>query len=99
MRLGYLKRCPCCKKWKGAKRAKEYGIYGSVYLYPYHDDCLEDVLCYPEKYGHKIVDYFIGITEKLKSQQTREAQEQEYILERQEKARAICVDELMEETS
>jgi len=93
--LKYLKRCPCCKKRKGVKRVCEYGIYGSRYWYPYHDECLEDVLCNPEKYGHKVVDYFIGITEKIKSQRARDAQEQEYILERQERARTICVDELI----
>ena len=94
-KLGYLKRCPCCKKWQGVKRAKEYGMYGSVYLYPYHDDCLEDVLCHPEKYVHKIVDNYIGITEKIKSQKAVEDAQDEYIHKQQEKARAICVDELM----
>lgn len=97
--LKYLKWCPACKKRKDVKRVCEYGIYGSKSWYPYHDDCLENVLCYPERYGHKVVDYFIGITEKIKSQQRRDTEEQEYILKRQVRARSICVDEILGERS
>lgn len=62
--VGKLKCCLCGKKEGVLKSVHQYGEYGGVGgRHHYHQECLELVETYPEKYGHKITDMAVHIND------------------------------------
>ena len=97
--LKYLRRCPLCKKRKGVERIPEYGIYcGIESHWVYHNKCLEIVLCNPEDYGHKLVDYMLGVVERKESQKQKEISKKEaarlYREQQIVRAKEVCLEEI-----
>ena len=62
------KKCVFCKSKKGnVKYVPAYGMYGGHRAGNwYHKECLEDILCFPENYGHKMADMALHLTERIK---------------------------------
>jgi hypothetical protein len=80
-------------------RIPEYGIYCGVESHwVYHDDCLEEVLCNPESYGHKVVDYMLGVVERVKQhKQTMIDEKESARLYREQqilRAKEVCIEEI-----
>ncbi len=46
----FWRRCFCCKGFKNTK-VIDIPIWYDFYTYYYHDGCVREVLCYPEKYS------------------------------------------------
>jgi hypothetical protein len=70
--IGRLKCCLCGKKTGILKSVHQYGEYGGVGgRHHYHQECLELVEMYPEKYGHRITDMAININDLHKDNDER----------------------------
>ena len=52
------RKCEICSCLWNVWRALSWKLY--------HMDCLEDVLCFPENYGHKMADMALHLTERIK---------------------------------
>jgi len=62
--IGRLKCCLCGGKGGVLKSVHQYGEYGGVGgRHHYHQECLELVEMYPEKYGHRITDMAVHIND------------------------------------
>jgi hypothetical protein len=80
----YWHKCPACKSREDVQLVPEYGVYGGINRHwAYHDECLQEVLCKPEEHGHKLVDYMLGIAERLEKHQRK-------VDERNHKIQAAC---------
>jgi len=94
--LTYWKKCPFCRSRKNVKLVPEYSDYGYIMRHwAYHDECLEEVLCHPETHGHKMVDYMLGITERIKQHQYRINCKRKSVEAQYEKAKNVCLEEVL----
>jgi hypothetical protein len=68
----YWHKCPVCRSREDVELVPEYGVYGGIKRHwAYHPECLQTVLCNPEAFGHKLVDYMLGIAERLEKHQDK----------------------------
>ena len=67
----FVKKEPVCRFCKGSSgeitRTKRYDIYDNERWssFTYHQSCLEDTLCEPEDYSHRLVDLALDIVNSI----------------------------------
>lgn len=89
--LGY-ERCHICDKrdkGKNMNTLPHFGMY-SFYEDYYHKACYIDVLCYPEKYSHSVVDFCIHVSDhNAEMKRLQKETDKEYEAKRN-KLRTMC---------
>ena len=75
----WRKRCTFCKSKAGPlEYVPDFGIYGEVCAGDwYHKDCLIDVACNPETYGHRTADKALHIYERIQKTAHRKREKKE----------------------
>ena len=81
------KRCIFCGNRDGVVYVPDYGIYGETGVGNYyHQKCLKEVMCEPEKYETHVVDMATDIVDRIKttdeikeSERERQARNCEYL--------------------
>ena len=82
--------CKICGERENLLYTPEWGLYGrykGAIGYPYHEECVKDVVCNPENYTNKQVDWAIQIGESLRERKEDIIREEE---RRALKAETIC---------
>ena len=88
-------KCILCSKRSGGCKeiswVEEYGHYNmrrKAKGWYYHQGCLKDALCNPEKYGHKRVDIAMEIVDRIDTKRSQMHQDQMAVLDRDLKRRS-----------
>jgi len=74
-------RCDFCKS-KAGQLDRIHDTFGyHTDTYTWHKECLEDVICDPEKHGHNVVDLALKIDELVstRDRQRRKAKERQQL--------------------
>ena len=86
------KRCIFCGNKDATKYVPAYGIYGqSCAGNHYHDECLMEVMCDPERYKTIVVDMAIDIADRIKVTKERKIHREEREKKRCDYLKSLCV--------
>ena len=88
----FTKRCIFCKGTDGVKYIEAFGIYGVLVSGNwYHEKCLNEIVCEPEKYPSIVVDRAIDIIDRIKEMKKIKDYRTKKILEQCEYLKQHCV--------
>lgn len=86
------KRCVFCGNKDETKYVPAYGLYGqSRPGNYYHNECLMEVMCEPEKYKTRIVDMAIDIADRIKGTKALKMCREEQEKKRCDYLKSLCV--------
>lgn len=86
------KRCVFCGNKDETKYVPAYGLYGqSCAGNYYHEECLTEVICEPEKYKTIVVDMAIDIVDRIKGTKALKLRREEQEKKRCDYLKAQCI--------
>jgi len=88
----FRRRCTFCKTSEGTQFISSFGMYESTYPGDwYHDECLREIVCEPEKYPSITVDLAVDIIDRIEIKQKREKERIEKLKRNYEYLKQHCV--------